>query len=392
MASVVVGMVAASIAPFLVGTMSVQIGATFDFTARDIALGVACYYLTSAVISPFGGRLVGRLGTELALRLACAGCTLGLVVAATAVSASGVVLALALLGLPNSLVQPASNQVLASVTSVRRQGLSFGLVQSAIPVATLLSGVLLGIFGQGASWRTAFWLVAALTVVGQFVITKGPTAAGPSRRGKPEQGPDDAPVGGRTFMVALVAGGLLASLAAATLPAFVAVTGQGSGLGPAAVATAQVVGSLACIVARVSFTWRGAVLGGPRLLSGVTCLLLFGAGGYLLLGTGTAWVFGLGAVLAYACGWGWNGIFNLSLTRARPGRIAASTGLAQAGIFGGGVLGPLAFVAVGRNGGYTSAWSFMALVAVAAAVLVGFAGHRWSRDKACSERREMNGR
>jgi len=376
-AGVIVAMVSAAIAPFLVGTLSVQIGASFEFGAGDLAVAVAGYYLVSAVLSPAGGRLVGALGAVPALRLACLGSTAGLGLAATADSASTIVIALGLLGVPNALVQPASNQVLATVRSPRLQALSFGLVQSAIPIATLISGVLLGLVGASSSWRAALVSVVVFTALGQLVIG----ADREKKRQVTQQAASSiaAEPGGRLLLTALVVGGLLATMAAATLPAFVAATGQANGVGPHAVAAAQIAGSMACITARVAITWRAAHLEGFQLLFAMAGLLALGAVGYLLVGNEAALVFGAGVVLAYGCGWGWNGVFNLSLTRARPRGIARATGLTQAGVFLGGVLGPLMFAAAVHRQGHGAAWGSMAVVAVTASVLLAVGAFHWQR-------------
>ena len=374
--SVVVAMVSVAIAPFLVGTLSVQISTSFEFAARDLALAVAGYYLVSAVLSPAGGRMVGAIGAVRALRLACLGSTAGLALAAFAQSATTVVIALVVLGVPNALVQPASNQVLATVASQRLQALSFGLVQSAIPIATLMSGALLGLFGASSSWRAAFGWVVAFTLLGQLVIgaEQATTRRLQADAAVPVIDPEPR---GRRLVAALVVGGLLASMAAATLPVFVAATGEHKGMGTEAIAAAQIAASVACIAVRVAFTWRAAHLEGFQLLFAIAGLLASGAVGYLLVGTATAWVFGFGVVLAY--GSGWNGVFNLSLARARPQRVAQSTGLTQAGVFTGGVLGPLAFAAAVHVHGYTAAWCVVALVAVPASGLLAVAGLHWRR-------------
>jgi len=377
-ASVVVAMVSVAFAPFLVGTLSVQIGRSFAFAARDLAVAVAGYYLVSAALSPAGGRVVAAIGAGRALRLACLGSTAGLALAASAQSAATLIVALSLLGVPNALVQPASNQVLVAVGSTRLQALSFGLVQSAIPIATLISGVLLGLFGESSSWRAAIGWVVALTALGQLVVRGGRAHSRgvPAPRAERAVVPDAT---GRRLLAALVVSGLLASMAAATLPAFVASTGENHGVGPQAVAAAQIAGSLACITMRVATTLRAAHLAVAQLLLAMAGLLGLGTLGYLLVGAGTAWAFCFGVLLAYGCAWGWNGVYNLSVTRARPHRVARSTGLTQAGVFGGSALGPLAFAAAVHTHGYSAAWGVVALFAVLASLLMAAAGLHWRR-------------
>lgn len=385
-AGAVAGMVSAAIPPFLVGTLSLQIAADFEFSASDVALGIAAYYLVSGVLSPGGGRVVAALGVTPALHLACASSTVGLGAIALASSAGQVMVALALLGVPNSLVQPASNQVLSSVSDRRLRGLSFGLVQSAIPAATLLAGLLLGVATYGSSWRYAVWTVAALTLAAQVLVTStrpvsvpGHRAAGARDRSRPVAATRVrvSGTGGPPLMAALVLTGFLASAAATSLPAFVAASGAQVGVAPVAVAAAQVAGSLSCMAVRTTAAWRGSLLSAPRMLTRVAALLGVGVSGYLLLAWGAPAAFLAGTVLAYAGGWGWNGLFNLAVVSARPDRIAASTGLTQGGVFLGGMAGPLAFAALAGGAGHGLSWSAMSVLGIGAGACVLFAARRW---------------
>jgi MFS family permease len=306
---------------------------------------------------------------------------LGLVAVALAGDAGAVVVALTLIGIPNSLVQPASNQILSGIGPGRARAVAFGAVQSAIPGATLIAGALLAAVGGSESWRSAVWAVAALVAAVQLAIPlrhDGATGPGPSLAPEPGTAPP-APVGGAPFVAALVGGAFLGSVAATTLPSFLAVTGQHAGVSPQAVGAVQIAGSLTCIVARVLASWSGGRHEGADSLRAVATMLAGGALGYVLLGTGSGWGFLVGALAAYGLGWGWNGLFNLSVTQARPHSIAAVTGLTQGGVFLGGMCGPLLFAAVAGPGHYGPAWYVIAIAAAASAALIAHARQRWVR-------------
>lgn len=377
-AGVVVTMVCVATPPFLVGTIAIQISASMPFSAGELGAAVAGYYLVSALVSPLGGRLVGQLGPQVVLRIACAGASLGLVGIAIAPNAGAIVVALSLLGLPNALVQPAANQILSETVQVHRQGVAFGLVQSAIPSATLLSGALLALFGTEDRWRAAVWAVVVLTLAAQFVI-RWPSEC---RVGTPRRSvipaPLAPPVGGRPLMAGLVLGAVLASIAATALPSFVASSGAERGLGSGQVAAIQVMASLCCIGMRVLASWRGSLLQGGQVLGGVAAMLLIGTVGYALLSTPSTVLFCIGVVIAYAFGWGWNGLFNLSVSRARVGRVSGATGLTQGGVFLGGVLGPLLFAWVLGGQGLGAAWLVVACGAFAASLSIAYAARRWA--------------
>ncbi len=377
-------LVSVSVPPFLVGTLAIQMGRTMAFGAADVAAAVAGYYALSALLSPFSGRFVAWCGPVVALRLAAAGSATGLVGIALAGDAAGVVVALTLIGVPNSLVQPASNQVLSGIGVGRTRAVAFGAVQSAIPAATLISGALLAAVGGSGSWRTAVWVVAGLVAAVQLAIpfdrARAPrTARSRGAAGVPGAAAPAAPVGGRPLVAALVGGAFLASIAATTLPSFLAATGQHAGVSPQVVGAVQIAGSLTCIVARIIASASGGRHEGADSLRAVGAMLAGGALGYVLLGTGSGWGFLVGALVAYGLGWGWNGLFNLSVTQARPHCIAAVTGLTQGGVFLGGVCGPLLFAAVAGNGRYGPAWYVIAIAAAASAVLIAQARQRWVR-------------
>jgi predicted MFS family arabinose efflux permease len=84
-----------------------------------------------------------------------------------------------------------------------------------------------------------------------------------------------------------------------------------------------------------------------------------GAAGFVLLGlSGHPAVIAAGSLLAFASGWGWPGLFHLSLTRLRPDAAATATGIAMTGIFVGSALGPLCFGALAEHVSYSAAWWF----------------------------------
>lgn len=382
MAGVIATMISVATPPFLVGTIAIQVAATIPFSAGQLGLAVAGYYAFSAAFSPLGGRLVQRWGATPSMRLACLGATAGLTAIALADDGTTVVVALSLLGLPNALVQPAANQVLSDTVPARRQGVAFGLVQSAIPSATLLSGALLAFFHTGESWRTAVGIVAMLTLGAQLLV-RAPQA--PAVRRDSARPPLGRPIGGAPLMAALVAGAVLASMAATSLPSFVASSGATRGLTPGEVAAVQVTGSLACIGLRVLASWRGSLLEGWRVLVGVAGMLAVGSLGFALLATPSAALFCVGVVVAYAFGWGWNGLFNLSVSRARAGRVSAATGLTQGGVFLGGVLGPLLFAGVLDLQGVGAAWLVVAVAALAASSSIVLAARQWAGAEAEKE-------
>src|SRR5688500_8852087 len=135
-----VAVVTATVLPaFLTGGLAVQVRGELDFGAAALGLAVAAFFVTSSLASAAMGRVVERTGFHSGMRLAAIGGAASLLgVALLARSWTGLVACLVLGGLANAVSHPAANLSLAREVPAGRQGLSFGIKQAAIPVATLL--------------------------------------------------------------------------------------------------------------------------------------------------------------------------------------------------------------------------------------------------------------
>jgi predicted MFS family arabinose efflux permease len=373
--AVIAVIVCAAIPPFLVGALAPLIAHDVPFSATEVGVSIAAYYVVSGVLSPLGGRAVERIGVTRALRLSCIVTAGGLLTIALAHETLHFVMALAVLGIPNCVVQPAANAVLARVRTPRLQAVVFGSVQASIPAATLVAGVVLGVASYAGGWRWTVLSVASLTLVALW-LTRGLPAE--VRAPRPSSaGPTHVRIGpqGAWLLAMLVVVGFLASTAATSLPSYVASTGLRTDLAPGVVAAAQVLGSLACAATRIGAPLAVSHGTSTRRMVLIAVLLAAGAGGYALLSSGTAVGFFVGTVVAYAFGWGWNGLFNQVIVSVRPDRIASTTGMTQGGVFLGGALGPLAFAAAVHSHGYGAAWWISAGAAMTAVASAGVAIH-----------------
>jgi len=128
--------------PFLTGGLAVQVRADLDFGPGALGIAVAAFFATSSLASAVMGRLVERIGAHRGMRLAAAGSAISLLgIATLASSLAGLVACLVLGGLANAVSHPSTHLSLAREVPADRQGLSFGIKQSAIPAATLLAGL-----------------------------------------------------------------------------------------------------------------------------------------------------------------------------------------------------------------------------------------------------------
>jgi MFS family permease len=376
--------VSVALAPFLIGALAPRIAEDFVLTTRDVGAAMAGYYVVSGLLSPVGGRVVERLGTTRTLRLACALSSVGLLLIARAESATQTIAVLTFLGLPNAMVQPACNDVLARVEHPRVRALSFGVLQASIPTATLLAALVLGLASSLGGWRGTTAAVAVLSVFAQLLVPKvAPrhrisSVASHGSASRPARATAPAAYGGWLFLGGLTLTGFLASSALTTLPSFAATTGHHYGLTAWTIATAQTVGSLGSAATRIVVASAASHSTMRTRLVVVATLQGIGVLGFLALASGTTVGFVLGTIVAFSFGWGFNGLFNMIVTSARPRDIARSTGLTQGGIFLGGMAGPLVFAAVAGTSHFRSGWAVMALF-MAAATLTTLLAHRTAR-------------
>jgi len=359
--------VSVAIAPFLVGALAPRIAGEITLSTRDVGVAMAGYYLLSGALSPAGGRVVDALGTTAALRWACALSTVGLVGIAASQNTVTIVVILALLGILNSVVQPSCNELLAELRHPRVRATSFGVLQASIPAATLIAALVLGLAGPGGGWRWTVVAVAGLTLLTQLVVPKVPRA--PARHPSPDAGPGpDLPTGhgGPWFLAALVSMGFFASCAVTTLPSFAATSGHHVGLTAWTIAIAQTVGSAGSAVMRIVAATVTSHAGMAGRLTVIAGLQLIGILGFLGLASGTTAGFVVGTVAAFTFGWGFNGLFNMVVAAARPGQIARTTGLTQAGVYLGGMTGPIVFAAIAGADHFRLGWLAMSLFMAAA--------------------------
>ena len=137
---------------FLVGALALQVRGDLDVSVGAVAAGVTVFFAAGAVSAGVGGRFAERVGALRAIR----GC---LLVTAATLALAGLVSQslpvflgfLAIAGISNAITQPAINLFMADQVPLDRQGLAFGIKQSAIPAAILLAS---GGCAISATWKT----------------------------------------------------------------------------------------------------------------------------------------------------------------------------------------------------------------------------------------------
>jgi MFS family permease len=162
---------------FLTGALAVQISAELHFDPTGLGLAVALYFGVSALVSLPVGRMVERMGSRRTSRIALFGAaTFMLLTACLArsyVSLVGILLCSAWCGVMGQL---SSNLTLARSMPAARMGLSFGVKQASVPLATLLAGAAVPAVGLTVGWRWAYVIGAGLALTS---LAAAPRGSGP---------------------------------------------------------------------------------------------------------------------------------------------------------------------------------------------------------------------
>jgi MFS family permease len=386
---------------FLVGGLAVQIRDELRFSPAGLGLIVAVYFGVSALASLPSGRLVERYGpasTARAAILLAAGCLLA--IAAAAHSFDALIGLLAASAGANALGQLASNVALAERIPPRRQGFSFGVKQSAIPIATLLAGAAVPAVALTLGWRWAFVAAAGLALT---ALTLVPPDGRTRRRRTARTDADQA----TAALVVVGLGATLAAGAANALGTFLVDASVARGVTPGLAGLTLTFGSAICVFSRVAAGWladrrearaarptdgqaagdqadpatRNSRRGGGHVavLAG---LLVVGACGLAVLALPGPVALVTGVTLGFGLGWAWPGLMNFAVVQLNPTAPAAATSITQTGVYAGGCLGPLAFGPIATHAGYPQAWLSGAVAMLFSAMLMLLAREMLSRHAA----------
>lgn len=347
---------------FLTGGLVVQISAELGFDPAGLGLVVALFFGVSALASLPCGWLVERYGSGPTSRTAVTGSAAVMVALAAFAHSYTAFVAILLCGAwCNVLGQLASNLTLARYVPMARLGLSFGIKQSAIPLATLLSGVAVPAVALTLGWRWAFVIGAGLALSALLVSPRDTAGREPSPA-----------VPGERATAALSVLGLASGLAAAASSAlgiFLVASAVDRGVDPATAGLTLTLGSVVGLVLRLAHGWLADRRSGGHIAV-VAVSLLLGAGGLALLAVpGTAALIA-GTVLGFGLGWAWPGLLQFAVVRLHPSAPAAATSIIQVGVYGGGFLGPFGFGLIAARASFPAAWLTGAVTMLVAAALM----------------------
>jgi predicted MFS family arabinose efflux permease len=351
---------------FLVGSLALQIRDDLDVSVGAVAAGVTVFFAAGALGAGPGGRFAERIGALRAMRGCLVATALCLVLAGLAAgSLAELLVVLAVAGVANAINQPAINLFMADQVALDRQGLAFGIKQSAIPAAVIISGLALPALALPLGWRATFAICAGVAlVVAALVGRAAPSFAPPPQRAA-------APRPSRKLVVTAV-GAALASAGPCALGAYLVASAVDVGIAEGAAGVLAAAGSATSLLVRILVGHR-ADRRRDYGFSTMVALLVSGAGGFALLAVGEPAPFVVGAFVAFALGWGWPGLFNLAVVDLHREAPGAATGISQSGIYVGAAGGPAAYGLLSSEIGYPAAWGVAGGLSLIAAAAVAWA-------------------
>lgn len=358
----------------LLGASAVLMREELRFDAAELGMAVAVFFAAYGVVAWLAGRISDRQGPRVSLAVATLASAVALAgIGGVARDWNSVLVFLVIAGVGNAFAQVGGNLALAAGVGSARQGLAFGIKQSAVPSSSLLSGLAVPAFALTFGWRWSYAIALALVPLLAALLARRLPLARDHRRA-------DGGAPTRWAMLAAIAvayGG--ASGTSATLGAFVVASAVHHGIAVAAAATMLAAGSLTSIAVRLAAGWlvdrRGRAGFGI-----IASLLLAGSVGYAAMATGERVVFVAGSVVAFGAGWGWNGAFNHAVTSMNRRNPGTATGMTMIGMSVGGIVWPLVFGQIVERIGYGPAWAASALVALASSAILAGCVRRLRRE------------
>ena len=354
---------------FLVGSLALQIRADLHVSVGAVAAGVTVFFAAGALGAGAGGRFAERVGALPAMRGCLVATALCLLIVGLAVRSLAALLAvLAVAGVANSVNQPAINLFMADQVPLDRQGLAFGIKQSAIPAAVLISGLALPVLALPLGWRATFAVCAGLALVAAGLIGRARLSfvAPPERPAAPRPS--------RKLVLTAVAAAL-ASAGPCALSAYLVASAVDVGIAEGLAGVLAAAGSAISLLVRIAVGHR-ADRRRDYGFSTMVLLLAAGAAGFGLLAVGSPVAFVAGAFVAFGLGWGWPGLFNLAVVDLHRDSPGAATGISQSGIYVGAAFGPAAYGVLSSGIGYSAAWAVAGGFSLVAAAGVAYAAAR----------------
>jgi predicted MFS family arabinose efflux permease len=375
-----VGTVVAVLPAFLTGAMAVQLSESLAFGIAALGVAVGAFWGAGAISSFWFGRFVDNLGASRSMQIAAAISAVSMTGIATLThSWRALVFWLIFGSIANVLAQPAANRLLVNAVEPGRLGLSFGIKQSAPPLASSLGGISVPLIALTLGWQYAYGIGALLSL---FVIVAARRGAPPKRQGPPAP---RVPLGPKRGLVLYGLSFGLAVSATSAVPAFYVDAAVRSGLTPSLAGTLLGIAGFLTICTRLL---SGVIVDRMRSRHLIVCAVQLGLGavGLGLLALGHPVAMTIGVMVAMTLGWSFNGVFWFAMVRAYPASPGAITGVISPAGLGANTISPLLFGALAEQVGYGAAWAAAAIIALLAVVAFIAGDHQLRADTAVAPR------
>jgi len=355
---------------FLIAALSVQASAELEVTPAVYGWGLGSFFLAATVASAPSGRVAQRVDPRSQTVAALAACAAAQTAIAAFGSSFGIVVAcLVVCGFANSFNQTAVN-LLLSTAQLHRLGLAVSLKQSAMPIASLLSGLAVPAFALTVGWRWSFAFAAVLPLAAALAVLRAFDPIAPVAAATRPRPSTPGPV-----LLTTAAGVAMLAFGAGGLNAWAVASGVDAGLSEGMAGVMLSLGAGTGITVRlVSGTRMDSMTRSP--IRTAAALAVLGAAGTALLASRVSLVHVLATLPAFGAGWAWPVFTNFSIIRANPDAAGAATGVTQTGVYVGVFCAPLATGALIEWQGYPLMWSVVAVTMVAgASVIAAMAKH-----------------
>lgn len=335
----------------------------------DLGTLAGVTFVTAAVCSIPGGRLVDRVNERVVTGGVLLGAVAALGLVAAAPGLGWLVVAAAVSGAAQSLSNPVTNRLVSAHAPAHRLGLFVGVKQSGVQLGQLVAGALLPSIAVAVGWRAAVACLALVVLSGVAGVRRVLPVAGP-------RPPDSARTGQRVPReVWWLLGYILLTAAAmqATnvyLPLF---AHQRLGIPVTAAGLTAAVAGGTGVVARIGWSRLAQRPAARRPL--MLGLALAASGGLALLIAAETlalpWLVWPAVVVHGCTALGSNAVVMLTVIGLGGRSVGAASGALSFGLYLGFASGPLAFgLAVDGRADFAPAWLAAAVAYLAAALLI----------------------
>ncbi len=176
--------IVASLTQTLVVPLIAELPRIFDTTPSNTSWVITVTLLTGAVSTPVAGKLGDMFGKRRMILISLIPLILGSILCAVAASVVPMIIGRGLQGLATGLV-PLGISLLKDLLPPQRLHGAIALMSSSMGIGGALGLPIAAAVAQYTSWRTLFWAVAVVAVLGVALVWKiVPGAAAPEQAGK----------------------------------------------------------------------------------------------------------------------------------------------------------------------------------------------------------------